>query len=276
VCSDLDLRPRRPGESSYRLLTQLLREDIFLGRFAENEPLPTDLALAEQHGLSRQTVRRAYQELVAEGLVYRVAGRGTFVTPEHTRYRRPFGTVDDLMNLQLDTEFELVEPIDGSFDEMAAQALDLPDKQVFALAFRRLHRGEAFCLTRVFVPPRIGRQLAEVSELTDPGTRTNVTVIGLIESHGNDIAEAAQVITAVAATPELADLLGCLPGSPVLHIERTYVDRRGEPLEYAVSDFLPEHYAHRLRLGRGSYPERPEPRGDYLSNQTGNLLPGLW
>jgi len=260
VYCDLDLRRRGPGESSYRLLSQSLREDIFLDRFAEDEPLPTDFALAEKHGLSRQTIRRAYQELVAEGLVYRVPGRGTFVTPEHTRYRRPFGTVDDLMKLQLDTEFELVDPIAGSFDEVAAQALSLPDKQVFALTFRRLHRREAFCLTHVFLPPRIGRKLADVSDLTDPGIRTNVTVIGLIESHGNDIAEAAQVITAVAATPELTDLLGCLPDTPVLHIERTYVDRRGEPLEYAVSDFLPEHYAHRLRLGRGHYPERPNPR----------------
>lgn len=255
----MELRTRKPGESSYRLLTQSLRQDIFRDHFAEDEPLPTDFALAEEHGLSRQTVRRAYQELVAEGLVYRVPGRGTFVTPEHTRYRRPFGTVDDLMNLQLDTEFELIEPIAAGFDEMASQALSLPDGQVFTLAFRRLHRGEAFCVTRVFLSPWIGRKLAEVSELTDPGIRTNVTVIGLIESHGSDIAEAEQVITAAAATSELARLLGCAPDIPVLHIERTYVDRRGEPLEYAVSDFLPACYSHRLRLGRVATPGNPTP-----------------
>lgn len=235
---------------------QSLREDIFRGRYAEDEPLPTDSALAEQHGLSRQTVRRAYQELVAEGLVYRVPGRGTFVTPKSTRYRRPFGTVDDLLSLQLDTEFELVEPLSGRLDQIAAEALGLSDKHVYAAAFRRLHQGAVFCFTRVFLPPRIAHQLADVSELTDPGVRTNVTVIGLIESHGNDIAEAEQVITAVAASSELSDLLGCPVDAPLLHIERTYVDRKGEALEQAISDFLPAYYSHRLRLGRGAAPER--------------------
>jgi GntR family transcriptional regulator len=246
----LEIRGRRDGESSYRVLTQLLRESIYREHYADDDPLPTDLALAQEHGLSRQTVRRAYRELVAEGLVYRVPGRGTFVTPEKTRYRRTFGTVADLMKLQLDTQFELVLPLTDDVHDAAASALELPDRHVFAVTFRRLHLGEAFCLTRVFLPPRMARKLTDVRELTEPGVRSNVTVIGLLESHGADIAEAQQVITAIGATPELSAALGCAEGSPLLHIERTYYDRKGEPLEYAVSDFLPDHYSHRLRLGR--------------------------
>jgi GntR family transcriptional regulator len=247
----MELRPRRPGESSYRLLAQSLREGIVRGRYPEGRPLPTDLALAEEHGLSRQTVRRAYQELVTEGLVYRVPGRGTFLTPKRQRYGRRFASVQDLMNLELDTEFELSEPLTDVLDADAARILQLPNQLVARVAFRRLHRGEAFCLTRVFVPPHVGRKLEGVPELTDFGTRSTVTVIGLIESHGNDIAEAEQVITANGASEEFAALLGCDLGSPLLHIERTYEDRRGQPLEYAVSDFLPDHYSHRMRLGRG-------------------------
>lgn len=259
----MGLRPRQPGESSYRLLTQRLREQIFLEEFPEGTPLPTELALATEHGLSRQTVRRAYQDLVAEGLVYRVRGRGTFVTPDETRYRRPFGSVDDLMKLQLDTEFVLLEPLAEVIDHEASKHLGLDDGHVRALTFLRVHHGEAFCRTRVFLPAEIGRDLASVRELRDPGVHSKVTIIGLIESRGHDIAEAEQVITARAADEQLSAHLNCAPGDPVLHIERTYYDRRGTALEWALSDFLPSHYSHRSRLGRSASGEpRSGPRGD--------------
>ena len=253
----MELQARRPGQSSYRLLTQLLREQIFRDQFPEGTPLPTEVALASEHGLSRQTVRRAFQELVAEGLVYRVRGRGTFVTPYETRYRRPFGSVDDLMNLQLDTDFQLVAPLAPAIDGDAAARLHLVDPEVAGLTFLRVHAGEPFCRTRVYLPPKVGKALRGVRELTDPGVHSRVTIIGLIESHGHDIAEAEQVITATASDEELAADLGCGVGIPILHIERTYLDRRGEPLELAVSEFLPSHYSHRSRLGRSGEPGHP-------------------
>lgn len=254
----MKLRARRPGESSYRLLTQSLREQIFRDEFPEGTPLPTELALSTLHGLSRQTVRRAFQELVAEGLVYRVQGKGTFVTPTEIRYRRPFGSVDDLMNLRLDTEFELVEPLADALEADLAQRMGLSDPHVHTLTFRRLHQGEAFCRTRVYLPPRIGRSLQGVQELTDQGMHTRATVIGLLENRGHGIAEAEQVITATAADERLAADLSCEAGIPILHIERTYLDRKGEVLELAVSDFLPEHYSHRSRLGRSASPGAAE------------------
>lgn len=250
----VELRERRPGQSSYRLLTQLLREQIYRDEYPEGQALPTELALAKAHGLSRQTVRRAYQDLVAEGLVYRVRGRGTFVTPPQTRYRRPLGSVEDLMKLQLDTDFELVQPVAAAVNAEAARRLHLESPMVHSLTFLRVHQGVPFCRTLVYLPPRIGHQLSRVRELTDPGLHTQVTIIGLIESHGHDIAEAEQLITAKAADEDLALLLSCASGIPVLHIERIYLNRKGEPLEYAVSDFLPAHYSYQSRLGRNVPP----------------------
>ncbi|MGE9809397.1 MULTISPECIES: GntR family transcriptional regulator [unclassified Janibacter] len=251
----MDVRPRSPGESSYRLLTQRLRERIFQGEFGEGSRMPTEHALATELGLSRQTIRRAYQDLVAEGLVYRVRGSGTFVMPGETRYRRAFGSIDDLMNLQLDTDFELVEPLADRIDRDAADRLRLNSPHVSSLVFQRLHRGTAFCRTRVDLPPAIAATLVGVPELTDPGVHTRTTIIGLIEARGNDIGEAEQVISATAAEAHLAAALGCPAGSPLLGIERLYTDRLGRPLELATSHFLPDHYSHRTRLSRRGDPQ---------------------
>lgn len=43
------------------------------------------------------------QDLVAEGMICRVPGRGTFPVPRDGRYLRQFGSVKDLMGLSLDT-----------------------------------------------------------------------------------------------------------------------------------------------------------------------------
>jgi DNA-binding GntR family transcriptional regulator len=52
------------------------------GKIAADTRLPGELELAEQHGLSRDTIRRAIQELAAEGLLVVLHGRGTFVAQQ--------------------------------------------------------------------------------------------------------------------------------------------------------------------------------------------------
>jgi len=63
---------------AYQTLGQALRDEIASGAYADGVRLPTESELVARYGLSRQTVRRAFQDLVAEGVVYRVPGRGTY------------------------------------------------------------------------------------------------------------------------------------------------------------------------------------------------------
>jgi DNA-binding GntR family transcriptional regulator len=67
-----------------------------------NTSLRTRATCPGYAGLSRQTVRRAFQELAAAGAVYRVPGCGTFAVPGDGRYLRSFGSIDDLMSLALE------------------------------------------------------------------------------------------------------------------------------------------------------------------------------
>ena len=65
--------------TKYHQVYLVLREQLQEGLFAQG--LPAEIALAQQFAVGRVTIRHAMEQLVAEGLIVRVAGRGTFPTP---------------------------------------------------------------------------------------------------------------------------------------------------------------------------------------------------
>ena len=203
-------------------------------------------------------MRRALQELVGEGLVFRVPGRGTFTTAlaPNTHYFRSIGSIDDLLALQLDTTRETIRPLTLRADVSAASRLQLDSDQVSTALFRRQHEGTPFGLTEVFLPPMIGRELLFRKELAEAGDVARRAIVGIIDEIVADgVAGAHQSITAVALPEELASLLESAANAPALRIDRLYVDVRGQPVELAVSHFDPERYTYRVQL-RGSRARR--------------------
>lgn len=63
-------------------LAVILRAEIKAGKYAESGMLPSESYLQQEHGVSRGTVRRAIETLTAEGLVFTITARGTFVRGE--------------------------------------------------------------------------------------------------------------------------------------------------------------------------------------------------
>lgn len=71
----------RINQRAPRLLWQQVADDLRaeIERGELTDRLPGELELAEQYGVSRDTIRRAIQELASEGLLVVLHGRGTFV-----------------------------------------------------------------------------------------------------------------------------------------------------------------------------------------------------
>jgi DNA-binding GntR family transcriptional regulator len=243
----------RTGPAAYQTVASDLRTAILQHRYDSGERLPTEAQLAARYQLSRQTVRRAFQDLVSDGLVYRVPGRGSFATPRDGQYVRHFGSIEDLMGLSLDTDLELLTPLTRRVDVAAAGRLQLVSDVVSTVSFRRRHEGQPFCVTDVYLPPSLGKRLEDVPELLTEGFTSRVTVIGLLDERlDQPITTADQSITAAAASHDVAHLLGVLAGQPVLRIDRIYSDGGDTPVELAVSYFRPDLYSYRLKLRRGT------------------------
>lgn len=237
-------------EPAYQTLRDQIRDEIAAGQYSDGARLPTESELVARHGLSRQTVRRAFQDLVAEGVVFRVPGRGTYASERGRRYLRQLGSIEDLMSLSDDTTMEVLAGLRRRVDVDAAARLRLDDDVVYSVVFRRLHDGVPFVLTTVHLPSSVAQPLLASSELADCAVGIH-TVIGLLEPHLADpIAEAAQSITVAAADPLVADAVGCEAGHPMLRVDRLYSDSSGRPVELSVSHFLPEQYTYRVTLRR--------------------------
>ena len=74
----------------YHQLYQILRGNIWRGKWEPGDMIPPESELTERYGVSRTTVRQVLDMLVNEGLIYRQQGRGTFVahpTVEQTLVR---------------------------------------------------------------------------------------------------------------------------------------------------------------------------------------------
>lgn len=237
--------PKR-RQPAYRQLAERLRESI-LESSSPDERLPTEAELSKKYKRSRQTVRRAYQELVADGMVRRIPRRGTFPIARQP-YVRSFGTIEDLMALREDTELEVIQPLAGSSGAPAHRTLAVgPTMEVIV---RRLHNGKPFACTIVSLPAELGARLTRTI-LARRGSRRRTTVLEILETVAAvRIAEARQVITVDAVPANLAKLIDVVAGEKVMRIDRVYYDNVGKIVELTTNYFNPRRYTYALVLRR--------------------------
>ena len=76
----LNYRDSRP---IYQQIKDGLRKLILTGAIGGDEKLPSVRSLAMELAINPNTIQRAYAELENEGVIYSVAGKGSFAAPRH-------------------------------------------------------------------------------------------------------------------------------------------------------------------------------------------------
>ncbi|HBD09410.1 MAG TPA: hypothetical protein DCZ69_14235, partial [Syntrophobacteraceae bacterium] len=72
-------RQKTDGRPMHYRLQQEIRRGIESGQWAPGSVIPPERKMAQEFGVSLGTVRTAILNLVAEGLLYRIQGKGTMV-----------------------------------------------------------------------------------------------------------------------------------------------------------------------------------------------------
>jgi GntR family transcriptional regulator len=224
-----------------------LRDRIHNGALPAGSRLPGEPAMAVQFGVSRLLVRRALDLLVAEKLVDRRLGSGSYVREPSVA---PPMTVDladvwsHLFEMGRRTEVKL---IGLSFDPPSTRLrevlkLKLGEAVQRAVRVRSTH-GEPFSHLVSFVPESLGRSFTEVDLATTP-------LLRLFERSGVIPATATQTVGAALAGPEIAERLRVDVGAPLLTLSRTVLDTKGRGIEHLEAHYRPDLYEFQMNLIR--------------------------
>jgi GntR family transcriptional regulator len=238
----------------YHQILRVLRGRIASGDYPAGAQLPTDKDLVAEFGVGRHTVRAAVEQLVSDGLVHRVPGRGTFALTQSMRGDEwSIASFEDLIDRSFDDKFEILSTgfVPARINPRVAElfALGRGDSLFRVRALRSSHEGPFACST-IHFPAETGHRLK-------PYVNEGVPLILQVERHcGLPAFEARQVASAVAADRDVARILGVPPGHPLLVLERTYLAREGTPLEHTRIEYRSDRYQQVVRFSRRETPHR--------------------
>lgn len=235
------------GEAKAKQVYLVLRDRILSGASGFGAKLPTENELADLHGVSRVTVRRALGELARERLIERRRSSGTRVVyrPSPAPVTADIsGVLANLAEMGRRTAVKLL-----SFDYVAAegtlaQTLGVAPDQLLQRSVRvRSVDGVPFSYLTTHVPESISVTFTK-QEL---GSRP---LLELLERAGVKVESARQRISAGLASPDVAEALDVRTGSPVLELIRVSFDQLGRGVEHLHALYRPDRYAFEIDLVR--------------------------
>jgi GntR family transcriptional regulator len=232
----------------YEQVYTALRDAIYRGSLAEGATMPSETDLVRMMGVSRITVRRAIDELVARGLVVRAQGR-------NTRVRSNIGAepitanVEELLENNLAMGFRTraavveFDRIPAPPDVAAALEVERGADVLMSVRVRSFEAHQPFSHLTTYLPPEVGKHISRQDLAEHP-------ILVLLEKIGVHVTHADQTISAEAAAPGVAALLHVTAGSALLKIERRVIGDSGRPVEFIRALYRPDLYRYQMRLQR--------------------------
>ena len=235
----------------YHRVYLVLREQLQEGRFAEG--LPGELALMQQFGVARVTVRRALEQLSDEGLISREPGRGTRPIGAALRDAPPpngamrtqlTGLLENLVSMGLRTSVKVLEvdTVKASSAVAAALCMDPGAPVQKAVRVRSTREGPLSHIT-TYVPADVARKFGRRELSRKP-------LLLLLEQAGVRVGRATQTISARLAGAEVAGHLDLPVGSALLAVHRLIYDDGERPVQWLHGLYRPDRYEYEMQLSR--------------------------
>lgn len=239
---------RRSPIPLYHQVAEALRQEITARRLRPGDLLTTEEEVERRFGVSRATARRALEELVDEGLVERVTGKGTRIARPKVQVRLPnmLSFTEEILRLGMTPSSRVLSLGTVAPDEDVAGHLELGEGELVARLERvRYADGEPIVYMVDYLPSQLAPPSGEVLEAA------HGSLYAFLATRGVEVTEALHIIEARDVPEEVAQHLGVAPGAPALFFRRTTYDREARPVVYEESFCRADLYRYTVRLRRG-------------------------
>ena len=207
--------------------------------------LPSERELGEQFGVSRVTVRNALAALEEQGLIYRVQGKGAFVTKE--KFHQPLSALTsftqdmDSQGMVSGARILALETIPAP--RKVAKLLRISeDSQVLLLRRLRSINAEPIAIENCYLPSHLGQVLQS-------HFRQDSSLYALLQKHcGITPVWAEQSFEVGSLFPWEQNLFGEKAPPYAMCTTRLTFDQNDNPLEYVESKYRADRYSYHVRM----------------------------
>lgn len=224
----------------YQQLYEILRTKIARGDWQPGDMIPPESELIEQYQVSRSTVRQVLEMLVNEGLIYRQRGRGSFVshpTLEQSMNRIVSFTEDMQQRGFTPGTRVLSASVLPAPDEIADKLQVQAGEDLACIRRLRLADNEPMSIEESYLVHRYCENILQHDYAKKPLREV------LALEYGVRIVYAKQVIQAILAPEEPANLLAIKSNSALLFIERISFSQTRLPVEFLRLYYRADRYS---------------------------------
>lgn len=226
--------PRRvPANPLYKEVKNRLMRGLVAGEWKPGQAMPSEAQLAGRYGVSVGTLRRAVDELVAEKIVQRRQGSGTYVTThteDHQLYYF-FHIVDRHAGKEAPAHELLSFRLEKADGETASRLRIGRGERVYRIHNVLKLAGRPVVFDEIKLPAASFPDLTKALFAARAGT-----IYGLYQSrYGINVVRISERLSAARASTRQAAGLNLREGEPALIIKRVAYTYHDTPVEYRVS-----------------------------------------
>ena len=219
----------------YCQLKNLIIQKIENGEFEADKKIPSEQDFCDQYDISRPTVRQAINELTAAGQLYKMKGKGTFVSAQKTyiSIKDYTGFTDSILDSKNPSEKDIlsIEIVSGQSNPNVLEAFGMKPEgknEFAAITYTNSLKNDVVSLSVSYIPLALFPEICEDIQSNKDVLRGKYPLIP---------SSTKSMLDVINTDQREAVYLQLQPGQPLIRINNILYSKSGQPVEYIITKY---------------------------------------